>query len=293
MTDSEHTTNGSAPEEANGKASKALEPHEKAVVLGVVTEGAPEANLNAVKRNELTWDKEGKHWRNKRDQRICGAHPKKDRGPCRAYSLYKNGRCKNHGGLTPSGVASPHYKHGRFAGALNEKRRQQYLEAKDNPDQMDLGRPLALLEVQVTEAVGRREDLDTPEFRQRAQALYKKARRQLKARQNVEAGITLKELGDLLERGVEEDRAREEVGRTTSRLARHMEAAWKVRLGAAAAINAADLTVIMGAFVEVAHDEMEPEQLRRFLGRVDREVLSGMLTKAGVTVGNREEEEDE
>lgn len=255
-------------------------------VLGHVCEGAPEADLQAVEKYKLAWDQEGKFWRNERKQRICGAHPKWARGPCRAASLYQNGRCHYHGGPTPSGIASVHYRTGRWSTALNGKRREHYLSAKDDPDLMDLGRPLALLDTNVAEAVERLEGLDTPDFRKRALTLYIKARR-LMQKDPKSAGTTLTELGELLQRGAEEDRAREEVGKATSRMARHMEAAWKVRLGAAQAINASDLTAILGAFIEVAADEMEGDALRTFLKRIDREVLSGRLAAAGVNADSK------
>jgi hypothetical protein len=41
----------------------------------------------------------------------CGAK-KRNGEPCKGAAM-ANGRCRLHGGLTPSGLASPHYKHGR------------------------------------------------------------------------------------------------------------------------------------------------------------------------------------
>jgi hypothetical protein len=59
-------------------------------------------------------------------RRMCGAK-KRNGEPCRGPAL-ANGRCRIHGGLTPGGVASPHYKHGR---------RSRYL--KDLPSEVRAG----------------------------------------------------------------------------------------------------------------------------------------------------------
>lgn len=63
----------------------------------------------------------------------CGA---KTRGgtPCKRAAL-ENGRCNLHGGLTPGGVDSPHFKHGyrsRYGHLLAEKL-QAHIPADSNP----------------------------------------------------------------------------------------------------------------------------------------------------------------
>jgi hypothetical protein len=42
----------------------------------------------------------------------CGAK-KRDGTPCRRPPLHGRTRCRLHGGATPAGIASPHFKHGR------------------------------------------------------------------------------------------------------------------------------------------------------------------------------------
>jgi hypothetical protein len=44
-------------------------------------------------------------------RRLCGAKCRGKDKRCRQPAL-QNGRCRLHGGLTPGGMASPHYKHG-------------------------------------------------------------------------------------------------------------------------------------------------------------------------------------
>src|SRR5262245_13255246 len=44
-------------------------------------------------------------------RRLCGAKCRGKDKRCRQPAL-QNGRCRLHGGLTPGGMASPHYRHG-------------------------------------------------------------------------------------------------------------------------------------------------------------------------------------
>jgi len=45
--------------------------------------------------------------------KLCGAK-KKNGQACRG-AVMPNGRCRLHGGATPAGIASPHYKHGKYS----------------------------------------------------------------------------------------------------------------------------------------------------------------------------------
>ena len=50
--------------------------------------------------------------------RRCGAK-RRNGQPCKAAAM-PNGRCRCHGGLTPCGIASPHFKHGRRSRYLKD-----------------------------------------------------------------------------------------------------------------------------------------------------------------------------
>jgi hypothetical protein len=56
-----------------------------------------------------------------------------------------NGRCRLHGGKTPGGIASPHWKHGRFSRYLPQGLRQDYERAASDPELGSLRSIIALL----------------------------------------------------------------------------------------------------------------------------------------------------
>ena len=55
-----------------------------------------------------------------------------------------NGRCKLHGGATPAGPASVHYKHGRYASAFRQTLADKFREASEDADPMGLLPELAV-----------------------------------------------------------------------------------------------------------------------------------------------------
>ena len=234
-----------------------------------------------VTKHGLAWDAGAKCWRNADGKRICGAGPKRMKGPCRAMSLYKNLRCHYHGGPSPSGVASATYKHGRWSNAVSPQRGREYDDAKNDPELMDLTRPLAIMDGQVSEALKRRDKLDTPDYRRRALELYTDMAdacpKPDEEHYDGDVQDKVDSLGALLMRGVSEDRARDEVAKRVEQFSKHNGDAWKIRLSAANAINQADLTAIMSGFVQVVLQEAPEECHGPILRRLSREVLGGRL----------------
>lgn len=242
---------------------------------------APPADAAAIAEHECTWDAERKHWRRSDAARICGAHPLSPKGPCRQTSIYDNGRCHHHGGPTPRGVAAGSYKHGRWSKALNPVRAKLYEAARDDPELLDLRRTIGALDAGVSEAMKRREKLDTPNFRDSAIELFTEVQVQLKTDPEA-AAQSMAALGRLLRQGSKEDDANEEVARHVSRMSKHMETAWKIRLGAAHSVNDSDLLAIIGAFIDVIVREVPKEYVGPILAGFDREVLRGRLAQSGV-----------
>lgn len=84
----------------------------------------------------------------------CGAKTRSG-GKCKAPAM-KNGRCRMHGGATPSGIASPHFKHGQRARrGMPERFLLKYDEALNDPELLNLRTDLALFEVRIEELLNR------------------------------------------------------------------------------------------------------------------------------------------
>lgn len=73
------------------------------------------------KRQAHERDDQGRpiHARDAEGRPICGAK-RRDGGRCTSRQRKANGRCRLHGGNTPRGPASPHFKHGQHSRAYRE-----------------------------------------------------------------------------------------------------------------------------------------------------------------------------
>lgn len=103
---------------------------------------------------------------------VCGAKTRRGT-PCQARPC-ANGRCAVHGGLTPSGIASPHFKHGkrsRYLKDLPHELRAGYKAALADPELPALGGELALLEVRIGELLRKLQDTAAPPWGQAVESL--------------------------------------------------------------------------------------------------------------------------
>jgi hypothetical protein len=90
---------------------------------------------------------------------VCGAKTRRGT-PCQARPC-PNGRCRVHGGATPAGVASPHFKHGRRSKYFPKDLRAKFNDAYADHEYASLRNDLSMLEVKVCELLGRL-DKDSP-----------------------------------------------------------------------------------------------------------------------------------
>lgn len=93
---------------------------------------------------------------NLRGKRICGAK-RRDGGQCQAPAT-ENGRCRKHGGLTPSGVNAPSFKHGRYSKQLPTRLWDAYQEAITDEQLLALNEGIATLDARLVDLFSRADD---------------------------------------------------------------------------------------------------------------------------------------
>ncbi len=90
----------------------------------------------------------------------CAAQSKLSGNRCQATAVAGSLLCRSHGGLQAKGAASPQYRDGSRSQALPLRLQAQYQAAMQDPDLLSLRQDLGVLELRVTELLGR---LDTGE----------------------------------------------------------------------------------------------------------------------------------
>jgi len=75
--------------------------------------------------------------------KVCGAKLRGKDATCQKAPM-ANGRCRLHGGKTPSGPDSPHYKTGRYAAAFKGQMAKRFEQASADRNPLDLLPELAV-----------------------------------------------------------------------------------------------------------------------------------------------------
>ena len=82
---------------------------------------------------------------------VCGAKLKNGTGHCRRSPSAGRSRCHVHGGATPRGISSPHFKHGRYSTALPERLAATYEKARHDPELLNLRDEIGLMDARMIE----------------------------------------------------------------------------------------------------------------------------------------------
>tara|TARA_R110002020_G_scaffold72355_4_gene186302 strand:+ start:697 stop:1377 length:681 start_codon:yes stop_codon:yes gene_type:complete len=207
----------------------------------------------------------------------CCAKSKQSGNRCKQKVVAGRRVCRYHGGL---GGRPP--THGRYSKGLG-RFQEAYQENLNDPNLLDLRESLALLDICVRRAVERTGDFDTPNFRKECLELFDAAR---SADSPDEATAALGALGKLLRDGKAEDEAFEQMSKAAEKMSRRQEKAWSIRLDAATAINARDLTAVLARFADIVLEESPKDVAGRIIRRIDGEILGPSSASVGLEVGD-------
>lgn len=84
----------------------------------------------------------------------CQAH-KTNGEPCKANAITGKRVCRVHGGATPSGLASPHYKTGRYSKHLPTRLQARYEAAASDSELLALRDDIALTDARLSDLLAR------------------------------------------------------------------------------------------------------------------------------------------
>ena len=83
-------------------------------------------------------------------KRQCTATSKRSGERCRKPAMKGRTVCRAHGGATPRGIASPHFRHGRWSKDLPAQLAVRYDEALSDPELLSLRDEVALVDAQIS-----------------------------------------------------------------------------------------------------------------------------------------------
>lgn len=98
--------------------------------------------------------------------RQCTATSKRSGERCRKHAMRGRNVCMSHGGKTPRGAASPHFKSGRYSRSLPGHLIATYERALNDPRLLSLRDDIALIDVLIGETISQLDD-DMPLTKER------------------------------------------------------------------------------------------------------------------------------
>ena len=209
----------------------------------------------------------------------CGA--KTSRGTACQAPAMENGRCRVHGGATPSGIASPHFKHGRNSKAFKALG-VHYREALNDPELLNPKRTIAAQNAIVEKVGDRLEELDSPKFREVAVSKYDALMDAWQEGDASKMGAAIRDLGSHLRRGAHEDQALRSLADQVQKLYKQQIDYWSVAFSARASFSAEEMRMSVRVLLDAMLDEgVSRAQASRIMERWDQVLFDGRLGFAG------------
>jgi hypothetical protein len=141
----------------------------------------------------------------------CKAYSRRNQQQCRNAALRGVAVCRMHGGKTPRGAGSVHFKDGRYSACLPVRLAAHYDEATHDPELLELRRDIALTDARMIDLLQRVDTGESGQLWRQAQAAMARFRRE-RAKGNIEAmQWALARIEQLITEGVEDYAAWQEV----------------------------------------------------------------------------------
>lgn len=208
--------------------------------------------------------------------RLCGAKARSTGQPCRRRAM-ANGRCRNHGGASTGPRV---WKAGGARSAKLEPLRQLLAGYAGQVDLLDLRPTLTLFDAIIDKLLVRAEEKgDSPDFRQQAAALAKKAWDAYR-RDPLFASAPLQDLVKLTEEGWLHDHELLEAVKLAERRNQRAEAARLLQLRETETLTLQQALGFVGQILELAFEVLPRDQATRFVQAVERG-YAGRLTAGG------------
>lgn len=215
----------------------------------------------------------------------CNSRKSGKPGLCKGRPLLGSKRCRQHGGLSPKGPASPSWKHGgrsswrNYLGVPTGKG-DEYLNLREGIE----------AQAEVLRRVAERLSKDdSPSFRLEAQRLYGVASKALMGGDLDEALSAMEELRDWIDSGVRADTELQRMSSVAAKLSTQVEGAHRARASTVNSMNAADALSWVVAVVNIVENEVGSAAAERVFTRINREVLSDGTSIS--SAGHRERDE--
>jgi hypothetical protein len=215
----------------------------------------------------------------------CKAKAKSTGEQCKKTAVPGMEVCRYHGGLTPRGIASPHFKHGRYSKYLPARLSQRYLEAAGDPELLALRDDIALVDARTSELLATLDSGESGRLWRDLLALRREFVEATRAGDEARGRIILADLMNAIQRGAADFERWGEVVDLLERRRRLVDSEQKRLVAMQQMVTAEQAMGLVAALAASVRghvlERCEPELARDLLSAVQRDLDSYTCVGAG------------
>jgi len=219
--------------------------------------------------------------------KACGAKTRSG-GKCKKPAM-PNGRCRLHGGLTPSGIASPHFKTGRWSKHLPSRLLERYQASAKDPELLALGHDVALVDARLSDLLSRVDQGESGALWKHAQTAFSMFAAARGSADHVKEALAYKVLADAIEKGILDFAAWQEIQTLLEQRRRLVDTESKRRMMGHMVLKLDEANVLIAALAEAVRRHVSD---RDTLSAVNAEFtrILGQQARAGLDAGSGAED---
>ena len=201
----------------------------------------------------------------------CQAKSKRTGEQCKQPAVTGKRVCRFHGGLTPGGMASVHFKHGRYSKYLPERLQERYQESLKDPELLALGEEIALTDSRLEDLIHRVDSGESGEAWQQAKRAFDDLADAIHDQNAGAMAAALTNLDRIIKRGLADYAAWGEIGNMMEQRRRLVESERKRRVDMQQMISTERAMILISAITDVIRRNVTD---RKQLSQISRELVA-------------------
>lgn len=179
-----------------------------------------------------------------------------------------------HGGKTPHGIASPHFKHGKYSKYMPARLLEQYGQSQTDSELLAAREDIALVDARIADVLGRVDTGESGHLWREVRSAYKILVQAMRSQDTEAMSMALRELDQLINRGNTDYAAWNEVLRLLDQRRRLVESERKRLVDMQQMITAERAMTLVALVVEAIRKNV-----------TDRQTLAAIERDLGTIIG--------
>ena len=186
----------------------------------------------------------------------CKAKAKRTGKRCNRWAMKGKEVCYVHGGPTPGGIASPHFKHGKYSKELPDRLIADYQKSINDPEILALTSEISLTDTRIMDLLTRVDTGESGSLWKHARSVFMDFRSANASADQDKMTIALTELNRVLNLGVEDYHSWDEVGKLLEQRRKLVESERKRRTDMDAMITAERQMLLVAGILGVIKENV-------------------------------------